>query len=300
MNVSNTSNLLGISFAGILLLLVLFPQVENTKLEKPAFDSRVQDTVLVAARKERHEIELTNSSVALVKELDAAREALAFNAEQRWPLASLTKLMTAVAALEELSPGQEIIVSENAVLAEGDAGNFKPGEVFSVRDLTKAMMSVSSNDAATALAEFYGIENFVAAMREKARSLQMNQTTFFDPAGLSLANQSTVYDLERLVSYVFSRHPEILTWSALKSLEITELKSKLKRTLVNINQFAGQKDFIGGKTGYLDEASGNLVSLFRHRDKAILIVSLGSENRFADTLTLYQWFKEKYGNTASY
>ena len=98
----------------------------------------------------------TETASLLIKDLSQSATLLEKNIERRWPLASLTKLMTAVIALENLKADQRIIVTENAVSAEGQAGNFKLGEIFSALDLGHAALIISSNDAAVALAEKAG------------------------------------------------------------------------------------------------------------------------------------------------
>ncbi|MEK7549311.1 MAG: serine hydrolase, partial [Patescibacteria group bacterium] len=78
-----------------------------------------------------------------------------FNSDNHWPIASLTKLMASLIALENFPLNKEVQITEKAVSAEGQAADFKQGEIFTVRDLIKAMIVVSSNDAASALAEAF-------------------------------------------------------------------------------------------------------------------------------------------------
>lgn len=283
------NNLPSLFFALVLTLLALFTKSENDQSEKPAFAAKVQITSL-AADVSPHITSpalIVDARVALIKELDG-REIFVFNPEQHWPLASITKLMASAVALEKIGAGQKITISEKAIAADGDAGNFKIGEKIAAEDLIKAMMLVSSNDAAVALAEFFGWDAFVAEMNKKTRDLQMTRTNFYDPAGLDLANQSTIHDIEKMVKYIFRHHPELFTWSTQKQLDIAG------RRLLNISKFAGRSDFAGGKTGFLEEASGNLVSIFKNKGKNVLIVVLGVEDRFSATERLYNFYKENY------
>lgn len=218
------------------------------------------------------------SKIALVSDLDDNTDFISYNINQRWPLASITKLMTAILAIEEIGKEKETVVSENAIATEGDSGKLKAGELRKVEDLLKIMILTSSNDAATALAEFstFGLSDFVKLMNKKAADLGLNQTVFFDPTGLSPINQSTANDIRKLMRYIALNHPEILDYS----------REKVFGNLQNINIFAGQLDFLGGKTGYLEEAKENLVSLFSVNNRRIIIVVLGSENRFEQTKEL--------------
>lgn len=224
------------------------------------------------------------AKAAVAKILGEKNQILGWDINQRWPIASLTKLMTAAIAAEKLPASQKIIFNDKIIATEGNAGGFRTGEVFLVFDLIKALMSVSSNDAAMALAEFYGYQEFINAMQLKAADLGMRNTTLFDPTGLSFLNQSTIADLEKLVNYVFSRYPEIFQISRQPKVIIGG-----NRQLLNINELAGEKNFIGGKTGFTDDANGNLISLFKDSSgETILIIVLGTDDRFGETRKLLQ------------
>ena len=223
------------------------------------------------------------SRTALIKYIDYNFNLFAFNSQKRWPIASVSKLMTSVITLEKIGDEKEITISAAAVSTEGTTGGFKAGEIFKAEDLIKAMMVVSSNDAAVALAENYGKENFAGMMNQKAKELGMNDTYYEESTGLSFLNQSTADDLTKLAAYIYNNHPQILEVSRQKQVEITELKSKKSRKLLNINRFAGSPDFIGGKTGYIDESGRNLVAFFSKDNQIILTVVLGAENAFDET-----------------
>jgi len=211
-----------------------------------------------------------------------------------WPVASLTKLMTALVAIEKIDLNTEIKLSEKVVEveAEGIIRNFKADEIYKASDLLKAMLVVSSNGAAEALAESYGEQNFISAMNQKAAELGMNDTKYFDSTGLNSQNQSTANDLAKLVNYIYFNfnHPEILNITQQKTISITELNSGQTKSFNSMNEFAGQPNFLGGKTGFIDESKGNLISLFQDPDGRgpILIIVLGSEDRFGDTRKLLE------------
>ena len=189
------------------------------------------------------------------------------NVNQRWPIASLTKLMTAVVALE------------------------KVGSIKEVKDLVRIMMIISDNKAADQLAEKLGREKFVAEMNAKAKALDMNQTSFFDASGLSYLNQSTVTDLYKLIAYIVQKQPQIFQWSREKEIKINGTRYN------NINKFIGRPDFLGGKTGYTDEANGNLISIFAVSGKPLAIIVLGAADqveRFEQTKNLLEWIIQFY------
>ncbi len=228
----------------------------------------------------------------LVKYLDSSTgpEQVIFesNSQKRWPIASLTKIMTSIIAIEKMDSEEGIIMSEKAVDTEGTVGEFEAGEIFRLGDLIKAMLISSSNDAAVAVAENFNENegNFINEMQKKAAEIGMFSTTYLEPTGLSYINQSTAEDLAKLMAYVYSNYPRILETSRQKEAIITELRTNKPRKLFNIDKFAGEDDFIGGKTGFIDEAGRNLIAVFRINDRVILTIILGSDDSFGETETI--------------
>lgn len=229
-----------------------------------------------------------NGSAALVAELNG-KIIFKKNPTERWPMASLSKLMTAVIASEKLSPDQKITLTEADIATAGDSGDFKVGETYAATDLIKASLLVSSNDAAMALTNAYGYRDFIDLMQAKAAGIGMDQTVYFEPTGLSALNKSTLVDLNRLMSFIFENHPELLKITTQRIIPITELQSNVARNLTSNNNFAGRPDFLGGKTGYTDESNGNLISLFNSGGRRILIMIFGTNDRFGETEKLLEW-----------
>ncbi|MFA5084145.1 MAG: serine hydrolase [Candidatus Paceibacterota bacterium] len=225
-----------------------------------------------------------NTKIALVSDLDNESDLISYNSDVHWSLASITKLMTAVLAIEEIGKEKEIMASENSFAVEGNLGKLEAGKLYKVEDLIRIMVLTSSNHAAVALADFhiFGQQDFVNLMNKKAAELGMSQTFFIDPTGLSPFNRSTANDIRKLMKYIVNNHPEILDWSREKSFGDYE----------NINFFAGRPDFLGGKTGYIDESKQNLASLFLVNSRRILIIVLGAEDRFGQTQQLLDYLKD--------
>ena len=230
------------------------------------------------------------AKAAVAKDLDSGVDMYRSNTAERWALASLTKLMSAVVASEELGTDSSIVISEKAMSTEGVSGNFRVNEVYSSGDLIKAMLVVSSNRAAMAIADSIGVLQFVDKMQMKANSLGMENTAFAEPTGLSFMNQGTVEDLEKLVRYIYVRHPELLEISRRESVRLKELIRGEEREILNINAFAhSRQDFFGGKTGYTDQAGGNLITILEHEGRRILYIVLGTDDRFGQTELLSGW-----------
>jgi len=292
------NNLYSLIFAGLVLLLVLLAKIGQNHPDTSTLQEDMDQTAVnpgiarLDSFNYRVPINLpVNAPVILVKYLSSQTDILEKNSRQNWPLASITKLMTAATVIENMDLNQKITLNEKAVSQEGIAGNFRIGEIFTAADLLKATLVVSSNDATAALVNSFGENEFMEIMRKKTRELNMSQTVFVDATGLSHLNQSTAEDLTKLIRYIYFSHPEILKITAQKQVEITEGKSKIKRRLLNINEFAGRNDFLGGKTGFTDEAGGNLVSLFRYQNQPLVIIVFGAEKRFEETIKIYDYLR---------
>lgn len=214
----------------------------------------------------------------------------------RWPMASITKLMTAVVAIETLEPQANIDIGLDD-FPEDSAGNpqyVKVGERYSLEDLMRLMLLVSSNEAAEAIASVYNRAQFIAAMNAKAQEWGMGETYFDDPTGLSVSNQSTLQDLEAMTLHIYKEYPRVFAITRMPTVRVKELQSGVSRDIISIISFAGRSDFIGGKTGRTDEAGGNLLSLFSHRGRPIIVIVLGTSDRFGETQRLYQWWKNTF------
>lgn len=233
---------------------------------------------------------------ALVADLMSKEAFFDLKSKERWPLASLTKLMTAAIVLRDVGLDQPVTIGATDFLPENheQEKTFSLGDRYRVRDLLRAMLMASSNEAAEALANSYGRVNFIAAMNNQARDWGLDNTHFDDPTGLSASNQSTAVDIQELLSRIYEERSDILKITREKSWTIRELDTKKNRIVKNINLFAGQANFLGGKTGYTDEANGNLVSLFKYKERPVVVIILGSGDRFGETEKLFGWFKNNF------
>lgn len=192
----------------------------------------------------------------LVADIESGKVLLSQNINQQLPIASITKLMTAIVADETLGLDTKTTVSNNAISTYGTQGNLRKGETYSVLELFFPLLLESSNDAAEALAYTTNREIFIADMNGKAKSIGLINTTFEDASGLSANNLSTVTDLFRLTQYISRYRNYILEIS-------TEKKKELgKKEWFSNSRFRSDKDYIGGKNGYTDEAQKTQISLF--------------------------------------
>ncbi len=214
-----------------------------------------------------------------------------------WPAASLTKLLTAVIALEEIGENKKITITKRAVETEGIAGDLEDGEIYSVQDLLKIMLLASSNDAATAFEDYMGgTDEFIRHMNQKARELQMTSSVFYDASGLSDLNITNASDMLRLVKYILANHPNIFQWTRIPSFLVQPVNDLQSRLVYNINPLVGNEDFLGGKTGTSPRARENLVALFSLGKYRAAMILLGSGNRAGESRRLLEWTTQAYGN----
>ncbi len=236
------------------------------------------------------------ASVEMVADLTTGKPFLSVNADERWPLASVSKLMTAAIANDLLNPNQRITITAEMTAADPTEHILNIGDTYTVSDLMRVMLLPSNNIAATALADFAGYARFLAAMNAKAQAWGMTSTYYDDPSGLSAANESSASDLLKLAQHIYAEYPQILAITRMPQATVQNLSTNQYVLVKNINHFAGESDFIGGKTGYTDQADGNLLSIFQYGGRPIFIVVLGIDDgvRFDATQQLYAWLKTNF------
>jgi D-alanyl-D-alanine carboxypeptidase len=196
------------------------------------------------------------------------------------PMASLTKLVTAVIAEKVMKGTEKIKITEAVTSAYGNTAGLKVGEIIQAGDLMYPLLMVSSNDAAEALARSYGRRQFIESMNEFVQSIGAYRTSFSDPSGLSPNNKSTANDLVTIMTWIEKNVPEIL--------EITRMKTKTVRahTWTNPAHFLSWSNYRGGKNGYTDEAHQTGVALFEMDKELYAVAILGSKARDADIVKL--------------
>ncbi len=212
------------------------------------------------------------------------------NSSQAYSIASVTKLMTAVVASENITNNQTITLTEEILKPLGKSPVLFAGLNISKEGLLKAALIQSSNDAAEALTFFVGKQNFLTLMNQKTKELGMQNTSFFDPHGLDSANRSTSSDLAKLVSYIYKQHPEILAITKYNDFWLPDSTGR-RFKFQNVNNFYPLGEFVGGKTGYLVEAKQTIASVFNINQEPVAIVLLYSDNRQADVFAIVNQLK---------
>jgi len=223
--------------------------------------------------------------------------------DEKLPIASVTKLMTADIVAENYDLSQPVEISKKAVKEEGDSGNFKIGETLTTKGLLYSMLIESSNDAAEALTEVIGEEAFVDLMNLQTRAIGMENTHFVNPTGLDsdnpqgAVNYSSAKDLVKLTSYLLKTNPEIFKISALPEYDLYTSDNVFHHKLINTDELLnGLSDAIASKTGWTPLAQGCLLLAIKApNNKGIVInVILGSPDRFGEMQKLIDWVNSAY------
>lgn len=204
------------------------------------------------------------------------------NTDSIYSVASVTKLMTAVVAIEEIKNiDSEITVTNEMTKPYGYSPAIFSGKVITARDLLNATLIQSTNDAAEALSFFLEKNNFISLMNKKASEIGMKNTFYQDVHGLSPNNKSTANDLKKLLIYISENHPEILEITKRNDFWLSGSDGKLLK-FRNMNNFYPLPYFIGGKTGYIPEAKQTFVGSFNINNQPLGVIILFSDNRQAD------------------
>lgn len=221
-----------------------------------------------------------------VMDLDNNKKIIEKNTDKVLPLASVTKLVTAVVAKKLINSNQYITITKKVLDTYGNEAWLREGEKLKVGELLYPLLMVSSNDASEALASAYfaGRKDFIEQMNLWVNSIGAYHTHFNDPSGLSPSNVTTINDLSIITNWILKNDPEIF--------KITLLKSKTIRThtWTNPTHFLNITSYMGGKNGYTPEANRTSVALFKlgKQEKIFGIFLLGSSNRDSDILDLLQ------------
>ena len=241
---------------------------------------------------------------SLVKKDGTSKTLFEKEKNKRLPIASLTKLMTALVVLENYDLSKTIEISKEAASEENEygQGDLKIAENFSVKDLLYLLLMESSNGAAVALADDVGEKEFVDLMNKTAASLNLENTFFVNPSGLDpdnpsdLANYSTAEDLAKLGNHLLANQPLIWEIAGNSEFNLYLPDGVFYKQLKNTNELLKEFPQIGGKTGWTPEAQGCLLLIYRapNENGYLVNVVLGSENRFEDMKKLINWLKEEY------
>ncbi len=249
-----------------------------------------------------------NARSACIYCMDTGQVIYGKNMEKRLPMASTTKIMTAVVVMENMKMNKKVRISRRAARTPYRNLYMKRGDRYYVKDLFKAMMVSSSNDAARALAENTAgsSSKFVRKMNKKARKLGLTRTHFTDEVGFgSSSHYSTAKDLAELMTYAY-KSKTFRNSINKKRYSFRNVRRNRYHRVVSSSypMYSFSHNYLGGKTGTTGAARCCFVAVYRYGGRTYVCVNLGSRNNFhrwRDSKRLYKYIRNygKWGTMAS-
>lgn len=256
---------------------------------------QIEETIQTSSSVEDIQID---SRIALIYDRASDRILYEKNGNKQTPMASTTKIMTAIVVLENANLKDVVTIDAKAAGTGGSRLEIKKNDKITVNDLLYGLMLRSGNDAAVALANYVGgsIEGFAEMMNNKSEEMGLKNSHFIVPHGLdNEGHYTTAYELAKMADYALKidKFKEIVST---KSTTITI--NGYPRTITNTNQLLGSVSGVYGvKTGFTNGAGRCLVSACKREDLDIITVIIGtdtSNQRTADTIKLIKYANEKF------
>lgn len=233
-----------------------------------------------------------NARSAILMEQESGRILFEKDAFTKRRIASITKIMTAILAIESGKMDQYVKVSDQATRTEGSSVYLKPGEKIKLKDLVYGLMLRSGNDTAVAIAETVGgsVDGFVFLMNQRAKEIGMKNTHFANPHGLDDSNNhySTAYDMALLTRYAMKNklYREI---AGTKEYRTPNPSENWDRIWKNKNRLLTKYRYCtGGKTGFTKLAKRTLVTTATKGDMSLIAVTLNDSDDWNDHIAMYE------------
>ena len=261
------------------------------------------NSIFIFAQNEDEKAKLTHISAESSCLIDAQSKKLLYskNESKRMPMASTTKIMTAILALESGIPlDTPVSVPKEAVGVEGSSIYLNVGEIISFGGLIYALLLSSANDAAIAIAHTVAgdTDSFVGLMNEKAGALGLTNTHFTNPHGLyDKEHYTTAYELALIMAYAM-KNDEFARITATKKTVLPREDDGV-RVLVNHNKLLKENgDIIGGKTGFTKKSGRCLVTCAENNGLRLICVTLNAPDDWNDHKKLYDFAFASYQSVA--
>ena len=244
----------------------------------------------VKSQKSMHFSQNISAKSAVIYEPEGKNYIYEKNAEERLPMASTTKIMTALVVIEKCEPDEIVVIGPESVGIEGSSAYLREGDEYEVKELLYALLLQSANDAATALAYYTagGIDEFSEFMNSKAKDLGLSNTHFTNPHGLDDKDHyTTAFDLAIMSA-------KLLENETLREIVSTYKKTftynERTRTYINHNKLLRSYDgCIGIKTGFTKRSGRCLVSAAERDGLKFITVTLNAPSDWSDHTALFDF-----------
>ena len=238
----------------------------------------------------------TSATSAILMDIDTNKIIYSNNIHDKRSVASISKIMTAILAIESGKLDNKVIIGDEITKAYGSGIYIKQKEELTLRDLVYGLMLRSGNDAALSIAKYVSgdVDSFVKLMNKKAKSLNMVDSEFNNPSGLDQekGNYSTAYDMALLMSYAY-HNKEFRNITGTKKYTLKTNKNTYiwynKNKLLSSYEYA-----TGGKTGITEKARRTLVTTASKNDLNLVVVTLNDGNDWIDHKNLFEYGFNKY------
>ena len=237
----------------------------------------------------------TMASQALIYDTDSGVKLLEKDIDSPKPIASLTKLMTALIIMEDHKPSEIVTVGKLPILGlEDQKMGLVEGEEIEVGELLKALLIYSANDAANALAIYdsESLENFSIKMNDKATQWGLTKTKFEEPSGLSPNNISSANDLLKIAN-ILSVNDTFKNITSTAYTKVSNLSGK-SYDITTTNKILGLGGVVGMKTGFTLEAGQCLITAAQRNGRRIITIVLNSPDRFQESKNMVEWSFKNY------
>ena len=210
------------------------------------------------------------------------------NATKALPVASMSKLITALTALDEYKLDTKITITPEEVNVPADGSHLQAGETFTVGELMYPLLLDSSNVAAEALASSTDRKKFLTLMSGYAWEVSMPSSYFADPSGLDSQNRASAKDLFTLAQYLTKYRPDILAITKTIKIATATTTEHGSHVFASIHPFVNDPNFLGGKTGHTTAAGDTMLTMININGQSIAVVILGADSgsRESDTRLL--------------
>jgi serine-type D-Ala-D-Ala carboxypeptidase (penicillin-binding protein 5/6) len=220
---------------------------------------------------------------------------------EKHSIASITKLMTALIAVEYINVEREVAIN-TSMLVKTSISRLSSGDRVAILDLLSLLLMESSNEAALAIDDPLGEDQFVRLMNTKSLAIGMKNSSFVDTSGVSSANVSTAEDLFNLAKYLFYNRSFVLRMS-IGEENRAAYGTPRYRNLQNLNLISGVSDMIGGKTGLSSSAGDSMFAVFETeidgKKRPIAVIVLGSSDAKNDIRSLLEYIKNNFSSESA-
>lgn len=238
----------------------------------------------------------TSATSAILMDMDSKRILYAKDINNRRSVASISKIMTAIVAIENSNIKSKVTVGDEINSSYGSGIYIKIGEVLTLEDLLYGLMLRSGNDASYAIAKYVGgsVDKFIKMMNDTAAHIGMTNSTFNNPNGLDedKANYSTAYDMALLTSYAMQNKDYKKITSTTKYILKTNMNTYIWH---NKHKLIGRNEYVtGGKTGFTQIARRTLVTTASKDNLNLVVVTLNDGNDWSDHENLFEYGFNNY------